>query len=308
LAELLFCLGSVPHRFWRNRSNVEAFVLDAEQKLNLVELSDWYSVTRSQMSSIGGGGLVTTAISLYDLIKVVYPDYDWDQKKFRRVMFKRKRGYWQNIDNTQAFLKSLEDKLCIKSCLGWYRVSKLDVEKLGQGVSNHWPNIVQMLYPKHKWQFHLFGNRSKRAMQRLLRLCCDKLFTNYNIKEEYGVGGTDNNSTVSLDIYIPSLNLALEYQGEHHYNQLNAFGPTSLQQVRDNEKSYICKQLGITLVAIPYWWNVGDSDEIAATILHFRTDLHHILSTDALPLLEPSTYDNKQNVMEPGSPGLIHQL
>ena len=77
---------------------------------------------------------------------------------------------------------------------------------------------------------------------------------------------------VQLDIFIPSLNLAFEYQGEQHYSTHYLYGSPSIQQQRDQEKEMKCKEAGITLIHIPYWWDKQKSS-LVATIRQYRSDL-----------------------------------
>lgn len=64
----------------------------------------------------------------------------------------------------------------------------------------------------------------------------------------------------SLDFFIPSLNLAIEYDGEHHFRPVQ-FGGVSEEkakeefkktQRRDKEKNSLCKERGIKLVRVAY--------------------------------------------------------
>lgn len=60
----------------------------------------------------------------------------------------------------------------------------------------------------------------------------------------------------SLDIYIPSIRVALEYQGRQHYKSVDHFGGDSgLEdlQVRDRTKREACEAHGIRVVEWPYW-------------------------------------------------------
>jgi hypothetical protein len=58
-----------------------------------------------------------------------------------------------------------------------------------------------------------------------------------------------------LDVYLPALNLALEYQGEQHYKAVNAFGgEVALQRTleRDALKKLRCAENGVHLVEIRF--------------------------------------------------------
>ena len=59
----------------------------------------------------------------------------------------------------------------------------------------------------------------------------------------------------SLDVYIPSLNLAIEYQGQQHYEPLEIFGGKekfNLQQQQDLKKKKLCAENNIILVEWKY--------------------------------------------------------
>jgi hypothetical protein len=78
---------------------------------------------------------------------------------------------------------------------------------------------------------------------------------------------------MELDIFLPSENLAFEYQGEHHYYDIYAVGRNRwLQSQKDEEKREACQREGITLIEIPFWWD-GDRSSLMATIYKHRKDL-----------------------------------
>jgi len=66
------------------------------------------------------------------------------------------------------------------------------------------------------------------------------------------------------------LKLAFEYQGKQHFKHTDFL--TSNTQNRDEEKKIACNAFGITLIPIPYWWNMSKSSLIA-TIHKFRPEL-----------------------------------
>jgi len=77
---------------------------------------------------------------------------------------------------------------------------------------------------------------------------------------------------MELDVYIPSLNLAIEYQGEQHYMHHHVYGSPEEQRKRDEEKYLACERLGLTLIHVPFWWDLKRSS-IIATIHKYRPDI-----------------------------------
>lgn len=64
---------------------------------------------------------------------------------------------------------------------------------------------------------------------------------------------------IEVDVYIPSLSLAFEFQGEQHFATGNEekgfFHDLGYRQLKDEEKRSACKKLGLTLIEVPYWWD-----------------------------------------------------
>jgi len=60
---------------------------------------------------------------------------------------------------------------------------------------------------------------------------------------------------LELDIFVPDLNLALEYQGQQHFQAVDIWGgeeSLSKQQARDRKKAERCKEVGVRLVKVNY--------------------------------------------------------
>jgi hypothetical protein len=85
---------------------------------------------------------------------------------------------------------------------------------------------------------------------------------------------------LELDIYVPSLALAFEYQGTQHYHDNGIIGEYKSLENRDQVKLAKCQELGITLIQVPYWWKMN-ADSLATTI--------HLRRPDVIPVPPKAT-------------------
>lgn len=72
-----------------------------------------------------------------------------------------------------------------------------------------------------------------------------------------------------FDFFIPSLNIAIEYDGEQHYKSIDAWGGEEyLESVRQSDalKNDFCDYMGIDLLRIPYW-EFDNIDEIVTNFI-----------------------------------------
>lgn len=81
-----------------------------------------------------------------------------------------------------------------------------------------------------------------------------------------------NGKPMELDIFLPTEQLAFEYQGEHHYSDHYTLGLYWQQQQTDQDKREACNQKHITLIEIPYWWD-NELASLRATVHQRRPDL-----------------------------------
>ena len=61
---------------------------------------------------------------------------------------------------------------------------------------------------------------------------------------------------LELDMYCHDLRLAIEYDGQQHYKMTQFHGSKKAllyQMKRDQYKEKRCKELGVTLIRVPYW-------------------------------------------------------
>jgi len=158
----------------------------------------------------------------------------------------------------------------------WYRVSCAQLSQVGgYSLLKTLPSALKSIYPTFNWDKSLFPMVKKKSIQGVLLHCIKELFPGRTVFEEYRTGLRYKSSEewIDLDIFVPSLNLALEYNGEHHYtDNRRLFGPSILQEKRDLWKLERCRENGITIIPIPYWWKY-DMQSLVATIKHYRPDI-----------------------------------
>ena len=76
------------------------------------------------------------------------------------------------------------------------------------------------------------------------------------IKRQHTFDWLKYKDNLYIDFYVDSLKLAIEYNGEQHYQPKEFFGGEDgfkLGRKRDNVKKRLLKKYGIKLIVIPYW-------------------------------------------------------
>jgi len=174
-------------------------------------------------------------------------------------------------------LHYLISKLKIRKMEDWYRIS---LEQLRQsGIKNissfsTFQKDLKKHYPDHSWDEASFL-RVKKASQRELKLNIATAFPRVEIVEEFKASEKENNSKIELDIYLPSLSVAFEYQGNQHYvTDKNVLSDLSSYVERDLRKREVCSRRGITLLEVPFWCDRGSSYSTA--LFSKRPDLSPI--------------------------------
>lgn len=77
-------------------------------------------------------------------------------------------------------------------------------------------------------------------------------------KKQYTFNGCKYKKELPFDFYLPTLNIAIEYDGIQHFKPVEVFGGKEaykLQVKKDKIKNDYCKSKGIKLIRIPYTTN-----------------------------------------------------
>lgn len=124
-----------------------------------------------------------------------------------------------------------------------------------------WTNAIQTTSKSQTKLFHeVMVTINRIAQEKELLPNIKDIFLNYQLRAR------NADTIIELDIFIPSISLAFEYQvraysiflsekGKQHYEENPVYSSLQLQQLADSRKEKICKEEGILLVKVPYYWD-----------------------------------------------------
>ena len=220
---------------WKREENQMALVESLYDKFNLRSLSDWEEVERVKIIEEGGYNLLVHhyANQLPRLLQTIYPNFPW------RLFPSRSARDHRKISQLVAANK-------IRRKEEWFRLP----------FSSSLLPLLRRSFADHQWDEKLFQKKAKKVQQRNLFLSLSSLLPNKLLIENYRHPLLIADRNLEVDIFIPSLNMAIEYQGEYHYESGTiSFTPAEIYQSRDLTKSSLASSLHLYLLSIPYWWS-----------------------------------------------------
>jgi len=279
--------GKMPRNYWASLENQRSFMSNLGKDLGIDitsngnEYEKWYLVSSQVLMDRGGNGL----LSFYNknfpaLLAAVYPEHSWELWRFPRRIGKVN----ESKEEIDTLFERVEQALNIKKPEDWYRVTKeqlksLRVSHLFSSRKGGVAKILSLRYPNISWEEKaFFSGGYRQASQKWLAATLNTLFPNERVHFNYrhpDVKLDDGGKESHLDIYLPDLNLAFEYQGAQHYEQLDVYGDVKQRMSRDSDKADRCAALGISLVAIPHWWD-KQRPQLLAALLALRPDLFQV--------------------------------
>eukprot|EP01127_Copromyxa_protea_P010635 TRINITY_DN2601_c0_g1_i7.p1 TRINITY_DN2601_c0_g1~~TRINITY_DN2601_c0_g1_i7.p1 ORF type:complete len:206 (+),score=40.79 TRINITY_DN2601_c0_g1_i7:143-760(+) len=173
-----------------------------------------------------------TRLPFLELLKKLYPSVSWNSSSLLNVP----QDTWKDQKKTRDFLETLEPMLFISKKEDWYHVSRKQLQLVGarpclEYFGSRIGTMLQFGFPEISWDVEKFSNRRKKASQRWLLEQVTNLYpgqeiiSNYrfNPRHEDSCGHSYSMKVMEFDIWVPKLQLALEYQGEHHYHNFKTF-------------------------------------------------------------------------------------
>ena len=229
--------------YFKSIENQIQFMEELYKKLNLNSFDDWIYMKRSIIRNNGGNNLLH---HYYNgdkkvLFRTIYPNFPWNFPKFelKEIIYYK--------------LKSFIHLFNINQKKDWYRVPRSQI----YGKYSLY-RALKTIYSSVKWSKTKFFQRSKKSSQRLLFSFTQKIFPNILVIEDYYHPKLTNKNLglYELDIFIPTLYIAMEYQGAHHYDDIpSGFSALELFQSRDLLKEQLAISNSIKIIYIPYWWD-----------------------------------------------------
>ena len=249
--------------YWENQEKIFDFLSQIKEKYNLNTPEDWNSIKTTHITSNGGGTLFNK-YSMFELKCMACPE--------GKLIFnkpKQSPGYWENQENIDNFLSKIKEKYNLNTPEDWKRISRHQIKLDGGwglfGNKNYTKIKIKFETPNKTPNFIPFTKlisgpaNHKRSSQRWLFLQIQKLFPQEEIVEDYFHSEISriSGSNVQFDIFMIERNIAIEYHGKQHYEDIPSAGFSNLEtyQHRDLEKEKLCSEHGVQLIVIPYWWD-----------------------------------------------------
>ena len=244
-----------------NKENINSFFLKLKEKYNLNTPDDWNSLSIKQIHSNGGGSLLQK-YSMFEIKCMACPE----GKSIFNVELKSSM-YWENKENVKKFILELQQKHNLNTPEDWKRISKRQIHDLGGWgfLKKDYLNNVTIQFENSNKSIEsiplkklISATVHKRSSQRWLFLQIQKLFPGEEIVEDYFHSEISrlSGANIQFDIFMIERNVAIEYHGKQHYEDIPyAFSNLDTYKSRDLEKENLCKEHGIQMIVIPYWWD-----------------------------------------------------
>jgi hypothetical protein len=76
---------SVGPKFWNDINNQKTYMVWLFKELGYTKIEDWYKITQDDIKNNYGAGVLWRYVQINNLIISLYPEYNWDIKKFKAL-------------------------------------------------------------------------------------------------------------------------------------------------------------------------------------------------------------------------------
>jgi hypothetical protein len=159
--------GMAPLGFWKKSENRKKYMIWLSKILEIKETHNWYSITKDTIKNNYGASLNISSIK--DLLKEIYPDYEWLEWKFVNTSL----GFWQDIENHKKYSEWLGNKLKYNKPEDWYKLTRKDfIDNDGGTLLSSYYNgspiqFLRKIFPNEEWLEWKFGMSSMGTWQNI---------------------------------------------------------------------------------------------------------------------------------------------
>lgn len=281
---------TLPNGFWQNRKNHKLFLdfIANEEEISTGE--QWCRIASKDLfEKYKGMALLREYKNIFECISSNFPELDL---QFWR--FSSSRGNWEELANQRDYINWLGNRLGIGHPTDWYAVTEQDfIDNYGITLlSRYYASsisdcIMTVLGEEHPWEKILFyKNEYKREVRLYGIISCGLPKENVIFRYKHPTLRHEiSGRKIEFDVFVETLNLAIEYQGQQHYQPVERFDgkdPIKAQKSfqrrieTDQEKRDQAKANGVRLLEIKYSDWDGSLDYIIAIIKeNFNINLSH---------------------------------
>ena len=209
-----------------------------KEKYLIQQKKDWFRVP-----------LFSNEINVFSALKIVYPNEKWHKIDFiyrskkanQRLLF----VYINKIFNSPL---SFPSPLLSNSNDN----NNFNINNIKNNINNNNLNINNINNTNKNNNNNNNDNESNLELEEISSRRSSRVWIIENYRHPYII----SNIELEFDIFIPSLNIAFEYQGEHHFDDIpSGFPLLEFSQLNDKVKEDLSLLHSIRLIAIPYWWD-----------------------------------------------------
>ena len=254
--------------YYRQIENQRKIMQRVYEKHNLNSLDDFLKIANSKVKIIQWKPLLKHYKNDFQkLLETLYPDHPWE---FNRLKFKPNRHYSKTFEFNSKKLKFIQKKYNIREIKDWYRLT-VRCEEV------YIARALKVVYPNVKWERENFRTRGKKSIQRSVFGMLLNRYSSMLLLENYRhpfLLSPETSHLLEIDIFIPALNLGIEYQGEQHYDDIPfAFSQIEVYKTNDEAKKILLQNLDIRLVSIPFWWDKSEISLLSSIDHHIKNVL-----------------------------------
>lgn len=139
--------------FWNSEDNCIKYMKWLEKELGYTKEEDWYQINSDILRKNYGNGMVNNSrkYAYYNILKKIYPEYNWLPWKFTRASDK----FWEDINNQRKYMEWLFKKLNYINIEDWSKIGSEEIiNNCGGAILRRYKtlfNLFQQIYPEHNW-------------------------------------------------------------------------------------------------------------------------------------------------------------